>query len=522
MTPNLTGPRDGSWRKLGQGSSDREGAASGTIWIGAQGLPPVAQDGRGSCLLPHELKVLLADRHRVADSLRRQPKLRAVLAASLLTGGLLSALGCGNTYRPVVTAVNPVGPAAQPTKYAIAISQPTPTGPGLVTFVDFSGDSILNTTALGVAPYYLALNQDEVIGSNASTAYTLNRDGTINSFSLSPTTLLANNIQSSTLLPGAVLPTSVFSGGNNVYVTDPARNGVGQFTGSPPALRQEFPVAANPIFIAGVTGASRVYAISQGTAGGAGQVAAIENTATPVTVSNTIDVGVDPVYGVLTRDSYRAFIMNQGSNSVSVINAQTNALDAATPTIAVGTAPVWGDLVLPRSELVVLNKGNGVSPGSLSLINIPLCNNVSLPSNPNCDPNNPTDAVGFGQVLATIPVGVGPSVVAVLQDGTRAYVANTGSTVTCPASLPKAAAILPTNGCGSVSVVDLLTNTVTATIPVAGHPNFIAATTGTPTGKVYTTSTETSLMTVLRTDTDQIQTYVDLQGTGQQVRVTQP
>ncbi len=445
-----------------------------------------------------------------------------MLVSCLGAAGLLGALGCGNTYRPVVTAVNPVGPSAQPTKYAIAISQPTATGPGLVTFVDFSGDSILNTTALGVAPYYLALNQDEVVGSNAATAYTLNRDGTINSFSLSPNTLLANNVQSATLLPGSVLPTSVFSGGTNVYVTDPARSGVGQFAGSPPALGQEFPVAANPVYIAGVTGAPRVYAISQGAPGGAGQVAAIENTATPVTVSNTIDVGVNPVYGVMTRDTYRAFIMNQGSNSVSVINAQTNALDASTPAIAVGTSPVWGDLVIPRSELVVLNQGDGATPGTLNLINIPLCNSVSLPSNPNCDPNNPADAVGFGQVLATIPVGLSPRVVAVLQDGTRAYVANTGSTNTCPSNLPTAAVLLPTNGCGSVSVVDLLTNTVTATIPVAGHPTFIAATTGTPTGKVYVTSTESSLMTVLRTDTDQIQTFVDLQGAGQQVRVTQP
>ena len=472
--------------------------------------------------MPHEMEVLLADRHRVADSLRRQPKLRSMLAAGLLAAGVLGGLGCGNTYRPVVTAVNPVGPAGQPTKYAIAISQPTPTGAGLVTFVDFSGDSILNTTALGLAPYYLALNLQEVVGTNASTAYTLNRDGTINSFSLSPTTLLANAVQSSTLLPGSVLPTSVFSGGTNVYVTDPARSGVGQFTGSPPALRQEFPVAANPVYIAGVSGAPRAYAISQGSAGGLGQVAAIENTASPVTVSSTINVGVNPVYGVMTTDGFRAFIMNQGSNSVSVINAQTNAPDASTPTIAVGTAPVWGDLVLPRSEMVVLNQGNGVSPGTLSLINIPLCNSVSLPTNPNCDPSNPADAVGFGQVLATIPVGLSPRVVSVLQDGTRAYVANTGSTVPCPSSLPPAAAILPTNGCGSVSVVDLLTNTVTATIPVAGHPTFIAATTGTPTGKVYVTSNESSLMTVLRTDTDQLQTYVDLQGTGQQVRVTQP
>ena len=42
-----------------------------------------------------------------------------------------SLIGCGNTYRPVVTAINPVGPASQPTKYAVAISSTGATTPGL-------------------------------------------------------------------------------------------------------------------------------------------------------------------------------------------------------------------------------------------------------------------------------------------------------------------------------------------------------------------------------------------------------
>ena len=73
---------------------------------------------------------------------------RASMAA--VTMGLMAAAGCGNNYRPVITAINPVGPASQPTKYAVAISDPNlgdPNGtlPGLVTFVDFSGDTVLIT-----------------------------------------------------------------------------------------------------------------------------------------------------------------------------------------------------------------------------------------------------------------------------------------------------------------------------------------------------------------------------------------
>jgi len=432
---------------------------------------------------------------------------------------VLCVLGCGSSYRPVVTAINPVGPAGQPQKYAVAISQPTSTGNGLLTFVDFAGDSVLINATLGVSPYYLALD------AGGGTGYTLNGDGTVNSFSIT-TTLLSNEILQTTLVPSRPLPNSIFPQGTNLYVTEPGRNSVAQLQSSPPELRQELPVGPNVVYIAGVPNAPRIYAISQNT-GGNGQVTPIETTSN--TTDSPIPVGVQPVYGVMTADGRRAFILNRGSGTVSVINAQTNLLDRPallpTGTIVTGAGPVWADFAPTRTELAVLNSGSGAvtgSRGSLSLINIPLCSSVALPTNPNCDPNNPVDATGFGQVLASVPVGVSPVVVSVLQDGTRAYVANFGDTVTCPTTLPAASAIPPRRGCGTVSVVNLQTNTVTATIPVAGHPTFLVATTGMPTGKIYVTSTETSLMTVLRTDIDVVLTYVDLQGAGGQVRVTLP
>ena len=463
---------------------------------------------------PDVLKIQL---ERAVASRRSRSLATSISRFTLGLGALLFALGCGNSYRPVVTAINPVGPAGQPQKYAVAISRPSGGGNGLLTIVDFSGDSILINATLGVAPYYLALS------NTGTTGYTLNGDGTVNSFGVS-NQLLSNQILQTTLIPSTPLPNSIFPNGTTVYITEPGRTAPGQsfvaqLQNSPPTLRQELPVGPNVVYIAGIPGALRLYAISQN-AGGSGEVTPIE-TATN-TVDSAIPVGVLPVYGVMTADGRRAFIMNQGSNTVSVINAQTNTLDlsASVPagTIAVGTAPVWADLAPTRTELVVANAGTGGGRGSLSVINIPLCSAVALPSNPNCDATNPVDAAGFGQVLATVPVGVSPGVVSVLQDGTRAYVANFGDNVAC-ATLPTAA-IAPTRGCGTVSVVNLTTNTVTATIPVAGHPTFLVSTTGTPTGKVYVTSTETSLMTILRTDIDEVETYVDLQGSGGQVRVT--
>jgi hypothetical protein len=85
---------------------------------------------------------------------------------------------------------------------------------------------------------------------------------------------------------------------------------------------------------------------------------------------------------------------------------------------------------------------------------------------------------------------------------------------------------------GVVSVIDLDTSTVIATIPLPlsinpltptanGHPNYIAVTSGTPTGKVYVTSADSNFMTIIRTDTDVVDLTVSLQGNGVSVRITQ-
>jgi YVTN family beta-propeller protein len=433
-------------------------------------------------------------------------RLRAVFSFVCAGAALASLAGCGNTYRPVVTAINPVGPAAQPQKYAVAISDPGSGLPGLITIVSFSGDTVLINANVGVAPYYFILN------ASGTTGYTLNGDGTMTSFDVS-NQLQTRDVIQTTLLSGAT-PNSIFPDVASTFVTQTyagkpgATPQVAQLTGAPPALKQELPVAAGflPVYIAGFSGSPRAYLINQSTSGGNGQVAAIEISSS--TLSSTIPVGNNPVYGVMTADGKRAFILNQGDGTVSVINSQTNQLDAvpapATNPISVGVSPIWADLAPTLNELVVANAGTGTSRGSVTMVNIPLCSAAALPGNPNCDPANPIDANGFGQVLANVPVGVNPRMVAVLQDGSRAYVVNQGDS--------------------TVSVVSLKTNTVTATIPVPAtiHPNFIAVINGTPTGKVYVTSPESNSMTIIRTDTDTVETTIPLQGKGVMVRAQLP
>ena len=435
------------------------------------------------------------------------------MAALAVTASVAALAGCGNTYRPVLATIGVVGPAGQPTKYAVAISSPGPNSNGLMTLVDFSGDTVLVTTPMGVNPYYLAVD------TSGNYGYTLNSDKTVSSFNIN-TSLIASQVTQSTL-PTGTNPVSLFSTASATYISDQGVSATDQMIGNPPALQQQLPVPANytPVYVVGGKNATRLYSLAPSTNGAPGIVQAIDTSAGN-SISNTITVGHTPIYGVMTVDDRRAFVMNQGDNTVSVINTQTNALDTKISTIPVGTQPLWADTVPGLDELVVLNRGTGTTPGSLSIISIPLCSSAALPTNPNCDPTNPVDAATFGQVVATVPVGINPIMVSVLGDYTRAYVANAGDPAL--ACAPDGVAVPGKFTTCTISVVNLTSNTVTATIPISGHPAWIATAASQPTGKVYVVCKDSQVMTVIKTDSDRVWTTIPLQGFGVSVRMNTP
>lgn len=447
-----------------------------------------------------------------------------ILGAALVCASML---GCADLYRPIVTNVPPVQPGPQPTKYAIVITCGNDphvnarniynvcTGsnaPGLASMVDFSGDSLMVRVNLGTGPRWLGLDN---VGL---TAFIPNTDGTINSFYIQNSTE-TNNVNTSTLLSNAN-PNSLLSTTNYLYVSEPGRSSIGVLkatsSNSAPSVVLEIPITdplapgvpQNPVNFVGNSNAQRIYAISQGGNAGGCPTSGSNGNATGIevdtnTISSVISLGTCPVYGVSTLDNRRAFVLNEGSGTVTVIDTEQNQLDKNpnlnNGTIAVGQGPIWADIYNGGSILAVANSVSN----TLSLINI------SLDSFGN-------DTQNFGKIIATVPVGKGPSSVAILQDGTRAYVANRTD--------------------GTVSVVSLLSNTVLKTIPIPQssclegnpttlctvHPISIAATTGVPLGKVYVVSPDSDVMTIIRTDNDTIYSNLLLTGTGIQVRVTAP
>jgi DNA-binding beta-propeller fold protein YncE len=464
----------------------------------------------------------------------------AALAIAVLIGG------CGDNYRPVVTPVNTSGPAAQPTSYAIVVSAPSPTTPGVVTIIDYSGDAIMTETPIGPGPRVFTV--DEL----GATGYTLNSDGTLSNFAIT-TTLQQKDIAESTL-PTTAQVVNLFTPASGMWATDLNGNVVDSFKGSPQAFDLAIPVATAgspatlPVFIAGspLLNGQRDFVLSQDLADTpAGAITCnvsprtvlTTGVVTPIEItSNTADpaikVGKCPAYAVETPDLQRLFVLNRGDDTISVINAVENAPDACTPfvnqngqtvnchpTLPLSTAaltatnappnciiatnptcgmgsiagPVEAEYNAATQQLVVANYDGG----SISVID------VSLDEYGNDSPT-------FGTTY-TIPVGntatPQPASVTVLNDGSKAYTANQNDGT----------------GNGTVTVVNLSTHTVEKTLTIVGHPRTVVSTQNSEYSKVYVASPDSPYITIIQstpTVTDLIDTAVLVEGHVVDVRTT--
>jgi len=445
-------------------------------------------------------------------------QVRLVQAGAALAAAALVA-GCGNSYRPVVTPISPSGPASQPTSYTVVVSAPSPTTAGIVTIIDYSGDTVQTIAPIGPGPSIFTMDQ---LGA---TGYTLNSDGTLSNFPIT-TSLQAKNVTYSTLA-SAANPVNLTAPSAGLWVADLTGNVVDLFASSPQAFKLAIPVAATPVTIVGspTLQGQRQYAISQNVSDPVGcnktPTAQPTGLATPIEIStNTADaplpLGKCPVYAINSADQKRLFVLNRGDDTVTVINAQNNIIDACTPflnqngqtvhchpalplsTTAVGATgitppngtagmgsvagPVYGEYNQATGQLVVANYDGG----TISVID------VSLDEYGN-------DSATFGTTY-TIPVGNNPASVTVLQDGSRAYTANQTD--------------------GTVTIANLISHTVEKTLTIVGHPRTVVNTQNSLFGKVYAAAPDSPYLTILATQTDLVDTTVLVEGNIVDVRVT--
>jgi YVTN family beta-propeller protein len=176
------------------------------------------------------------------------------------------------------------------------------------------------------------------------------------------------------------------------------------------------------------------------------------------TVAVTVPVGSGP-YGVaVSPDGTKAYVTNSASNNVSVIDIANNTV---TSTADVGNGP---------SGVAVNSNGTRI------YVTNSVSNNVSV-----IDTANNT-------VTATIVVGTNPRGVAVSPDGSKVYVTNYGSS--------------------NVSVIDTATNAVTFTVPAGNYPEGIAVN---PDGtKVYVVNSWNNTISVVDTANNTVTATIDV------------
>jgi DNA-binding beta-propeller fold protein YncE len=441
-----------------------------------------------------------------------------LVQAGLAFGVAAVFAGCGSSYRPVITPINPSGPPAQPNGFAVVVSSPATSAAGVATVIDYSGDTIMVQAPIGPNPFAFTL---DAIGANG---YTVNSDGTLTNFQVSQAEPQVKDIHYSTL-PPAAQTVGLFSPSTGLWVADLNQSVIDVLAPSTAAqsFKLAIPVATTPISVVGLgTVGQHVYSISQNvpfdttcnvaptSVAANGEADALETTS--FTVSARIPLGKCPVYGVSSTDGRRLFVLNRGSDTVTVIDSQSNTLDNVCPppngcknqsgqtyfshpSLPLSTAagltgtnvpavagPVYAEYIQSTQQLLVANYDGG----TVSLID------VSLDQYGN-------DSSTFGTTF-TIPVGKNPASVTALSDGTRAYTADQTD--------------------GTVHIVNLSSHTVEKVLQVSGHPRTVVSTSNSLYGKVYVASPDSTFLTILRTDQDIVDTTVLIQGNLIDVRTT--
>ena len=450
-----------------------------------------------------------------------QARVRLVQAgAGLLAAALIA--GCGSAYRPVVTPINPNGPPAQPNSLVAVVSSPSPSVPGVATILDYSGDTIMAQANIGPGPIAFTLD------GTGTSGYTVNSDGTLTGFDVS-TSLRSDptHVRYSTL-PAASQPVQLFTPSAGVWAADQNQNVTDVLTQVPATFKLAIPVAPTPVMTIGTGAAAQHnYSISQNnlsTPTGSvipfgvdcnnapravsqnGEADALETT--NYTVSARIPLGKCPVYAIPSNDGRRVFVLNRGSDTVTVINSSNNALDACTPftnqdgqlvnchpslplsttaglvgaNVSAIAGPVYGEYNAASNQLIIANYDGG----TVSVID------VSLDVYGNDSPT-------FGTTF-TIPVGHNPAAVTVLADASRAYTADQAD--------------------GTVHILNLTSHSVEKTLTVVGHPRTVVSTSNSLYGKVYVASPDSPYLTIIRTDQDIVDTTVLVQGNIVDVRVS--
>lgn len=362
------------------------------------------------------------------------PTRKSFMLALLAAVIMLLASGCNDTLRQFITPVP--GPAGDPgaLSHAIVLStNPAVPTDGTVALgsdlhIDVSGDTVAGVVPVGPKPVFL--------GKTTNRVFILNGDGTVSSYiGLLP---LTSSPTTTTLPTGTVALAGGFSSSGNFYVADVGDN-VNVISAVVNAVTQTLTVGTNPVMVVGNNANNKIYVLNNGS-DDVTVISTVDNFIFPNTIS-TLDAvnhngqSAHPIWGVMAPDGVHAFIVNQGDGThtgwVSVIDT---LLDVVITNIDVGVSPNYAVFEPTNQRLYVSNTG---SP----FISVIKANGIDLANR-----IVPTK-------IADIPIPAPAVSVAALQDGSRAYAAMGG----CPVGTThlNIVANLPSCPGNQVAVIDV-------------------------------------------------------------------
>ncbi|HET9837208.1 MAG TPA: YncE family protein [Candidatus Angelobacter sp.] len=367
-------------------------------------------------------------------------RFQALWISVCVFAALLLAMGCNDTLRQFITPVPP--PTGDPGALAHGITlstNPAPSGNGTDMHIDVSGDSSVGIVNVGIKPVFLGKSGNRIWSINSGDA---SNPPTVSVY----TALLPQSAVVTTVtLPSSPDPNAAVNpvaGGTsstgNIYIANRGSNNVSVISAGVLAVTTTIPLPAGdsgPVMIAGNAANNQIFVINQ-TSGTVTQISTIDNTV----VSPSITVGSSPVWGAMSSDGLFVFVVNQGSNNVSVIDTSLRTVIA---TIPVGTSPNFGFYEARLKRLYVNNTGSN----TISVIKADSISTTNPPLN-----------------LKDVPVSGTPTSVTALSDGSKAYAA-LGN---CPAGINHLTIVAQLPSCtgNTVSVIDAVGLREMRTIPV--------------------------------------------------------
>jgi len=385
---------------------------------------------------------------------------------------MLICLSCGETYRPVATPIIPSLPNPGFSHFALVISGNGSDHPGASTSINVSGDTAESQSTVGLMPVQAAV---VLSGTRVYVANSL--DDTVSMFSpTSPTPVTTIS------LPAGSAPSFVATAENaSVYVANSGNNTVSAITMANNVLEQPvygIPVGIDPVWLAETPNLQKLYVANRGNGAGGGSVSSINPVDRSVNPPISNATWVSPVSVAARSDGNRAYVLDQGSGLVWPIDTAS-------------------DSVLSQAQCGRNPCSVSVGVGANFMLYDPTRNRLYV-SNPANNTVTYLDA-STDALTATVLAIANPISVAVLPDGTRAYVSS---------------AAVSTSGGGTyvtsrITVINASSGSVTTTIPLtsvaqvcASNPSELSMAAAADSSRVYVGNCDAGNVAIIQTLSD--------------------